>query len=165
MTQHGYMPTEKEIADQCERIALKTAESFGAQGGNRIDRRGGPRLLLAALIHEAIRTIGAWKRREGQRIERQYQSHVFKTLKADFDRTEAWLWDDKSLGATSFLACCDVLDLDPAVVRERAYRPATDNRCVCCGVLCFDKSMCEKHAARDREYHRKSKEKREAVMA
>jgi hypothetical protein len=81
----------------------------------RIDRRGGPRLLLVALIKNAVNTLEEWSRRYDKAYSRQYE---FRGLQQNALGAYEYLMSDRRDGVTSFLRACDETNADPQAVRD-----------------------------------------------
>lgn len=93
--------------------AMTPAQFFGRTGSERV-RRAGECQLLAALLADAIRCY-----------QRNYFAHS-RGRRRLFREAEQWLMDpapvDGSGPAFSFSYVCDVLGLDPEVVRSHLRR-------------------------------------------
>jgi hypothetical protein len=85
----------------------------------RIDRRGGPRLLLLAVLKNAVDAVEEWCRRHATFGER---THDRDRLRAKTKLAYDYLMCDDCELVTSFLGICGELDIDPDVARARILK-------------------------------------------
>jgi len=86
---------------------------------SRVDRRGGPRLLLLAIVKNAVSTLEEWGRRYQGFHGRSYE---FAALRRDSQAAYRYLSsDDRSL-VTCFRSVCDETGADSEAIREQVLR-------------------------------------------
>ena len=86
---------------------------------SRVDRRGGPRLLLLAIVKNSVSTLEEWGRRYQGFHGRSYE---FAALRRDSQAAYRYLSsDDRSL-VTCFRSVCDETGADSEAIREQVLR-------------------------------------------
>ena len=99
-----------------ENIQREYAEEDEA---SRVDRRGGPRLLLLAIVKNAVSTLEEWSRRRHGFHGRPYE---FTALRRNSQAAYRYLTSDDRGLVTSFLSVCDETGADSEAIREQVFR-------------------------------------------
>jgi len=85
---------------------------------SRIDRRGGPRLLLLSIVKHAVSSLEEWCRRYNNFHSRPYE---FTALRSQAQTAYRYLMSDARDTITCFRAVCDETGADAEAVRERIF--------------------------------------------
>ncbi|MGE3314014.1 MAG: hypothetical protein AB7O26_02780 [Planctomycetaceae bacterium] len=88
----------------------------------RIDRRGGPKVLLLAIVLQAVSTVEDWSHRfrscnPAARGSREYRRNVRTAYR--------YLISNSTDSVNCFLSVCELTGANPDAIRTRAFRDLT----------------------------------------
>lgn len=123
-TRIPYLPDPETIARMAAEIHDQNFEvdNVDDEVSPYVDRRGGPKLLLLAIVEQAVSTLDEWSRRHDCFVGTQ---RAFRELRRNA-RTAYWyITSNRNEAVTDFLATCDATDANPDAIRERVFRRFT----------------------------------------
>jgi hypothetical protein len=116
----AFRPAPKELALAAARIQQENVDHLNMEEDfTRLDRRGGPRLLLLAIVKNAVNTLEEWSRRYDDATGRPVEHNV---LRADARAAYGYLISENRQFVTSFLRACEETDADPQAIRDRVLK-------------------------------------------
>lgn len=121
----NYIPDPETIARgaaeiQRENIEWECVDDIVPE---RIERRGGPKVLLLSIIRQAVVTLEDWWRRHGSF---EGSPRAFEQLRRNARIAYQYVMNDAADSVTSFRSACEITDADPEAIRERALRGCSD---------------------------------------
>ncbi len=121
MKPHVFEPDAETIARLAEEIHRENIDVDPGEPGAapRMERRGGAKVLLLAIVRQAVCTLEDWSRRFDtfDRGPRRFQQ-----FRRDARTAYRYLISNSTEPVTSFLSVCELTGADPDAVREHALK-------------------------------------------